>query len=108
MLKTIIEFMDGQVKEFTSRHISRTDKEAGVFRLLFEDDEIAIPLCNIRSVRTKIVPDQSVEEFLKGTTDNKNSVTAPGSAPVIDAEKEQKKKDEWTLEIPFLKRGKKE
>ena len=93
MFKTIIEFMDGTVKEYPTRHISRTDKEAGVFRLLFEQDEIAIPMCNIRSIKTAIIPDQSIE--------------AQGQAPIIDAEKEQKKKDEWTLEIPFISRGKK-
>ena len=93
MFKTIIEFMDGTIKEYPTRHISRTDKEAGVFRLLFEQDEIAIPLCNIRSIRTAIIPDQSIE--------------AQAQAPIIDAEKEQKKKDEWNFEIPFLKRGNK-
>lgn len=98
MFKTIIEFMDGQTKEIATRHISRTDKEAGVFRLLFEHDEITYPLINIRSIRTEIIPDPDQAPLLK---------PVPASvAPVIDAEKVQK--DEWAFEIPFLKRGKKE
>lgn len=94
MFKTIIEFMDGSIKEYPTRHISRTDKEAGVFRLLFKEDEIAFPLCNIRSVRTTIIPDPGFEG------------QEQGQAPIIDAEKVQK--ENWNFEIPFLKRGKKE
>lgn len=85
--------MDGTIREYPTRHITRTDKEAGVFRMLFKEDEIAFPLCNIRSVRTAIIPDPAFEEQIP---------------PVVDAEKEQKSKDGYSFEIPFIKRGKKE
>lgn len=52
MFETEIEFLDGQIRKYPSRHLSRTDKEAGVFRMIFDKEEVTFPLCNIRRIRT--------------------------------------------------------
>jgi hypothetical protein len=60
MFETEIEFMDGQVRNYPSRHLSRTDKESGVYRMLFDHEEVNFPLCNIRKIRTITVKDPEI------------------------------------------------
>lgn len=55
--KTVIEFMDGVVREYPSRHLARADNPA-VYRLLFKDSELLIPLVSIRTIRTVVIPDE--------------------------------------------------
>jgi len=56
MFKTIIEFMDGKINEYPTRHLARTCEHT--YRLIFQKEEVDFPLCNIRSIRTAIIPDE--------------------------------------------------
>lgn len=55
MFKTIIEFMDGKVNEYPTRHLAHTLDHT--YRLTFKEEEIDFPLCNIRTIRTQIIPE---------------------------------------------------
>jgi hypothetical protein len=60
MFKTVIEYLDGKVKEYPTRHLARTLDNT--YRLTFKHDEIDIPLCNIRTIRTILIDEQGKEQ----------------------------------------------
>jgi hypothetical protein len=77
MFKTIIEFMDGAIKEYPSRHMARAD--ISVYRLLFKNDEILIPLVSIRTIRTVILEDEM--EKVGRAFDQRDKGTHGGQGP---------------------------
>ncbi len=55
-LHTTIEYLDGHIEGYQSKHLFRADSVGAVYRILLEDGmEITIPYCVVRKTRCNIV-----------------------------------------------------
>lgn len=82
MFKTLIEFTDGVKREYPTRHLARTLDQT--YRLTFKDEDIDIPLCNIRTIRTVLTDEAGKER---------------GQDPIIDGDQK------WVMTNPLKRKA---
>lgn len=80
MLEVEIEFMDGVVRKYPGRFLIRHDKDNGVFRMLYNHEEVEFPMVNIRRLVTRVIPDEDP----KTTTDKAVELSKEVMSKTVD------------------------